>query len=118
MSNVKSVTKSVPRGAKGKVTGTDTLLQSQTVRTRDTMVQPVKEDSLATVGTTGLDITEQVRAGLSSTEGLVIEPVAGGLYKVRSLGGGVAPSPMGPTARFTELGALQKMVYAYNIKVR
>ena len=58
----------------------------------------------------------KIRCGLPNNKGLTIETVPGGLYRVRNLAGGVAPSPMG--ALHNELSALQQMVLEYNLKVK
>lgn len=67
-------------------------------------------------GSTGVDGIDQVRMGLPSDKGLKIEPVPGGLYRVRNLAGGVAPAPMG--GLHNELQSLLRLVRDYNSKVK
>ncbi len=68
------------------------------------------------VGTTGEDVSDKIRCGLAGNKGLKIITVPGGLYTVKNLAGGIAPSPMGQ--KFSELGMLQDLVLAYNLKVK
>lgn len=116
MSNDKSPTSRAPAGRKGKATGTDTLVPLPTEVTKGLPDDPVWDDSVGTVGTTGVDASDRIRCGLPGNKGLKIEPVPGGLYRVRNLAGGIPPHGLG--GLHTELTRLQEQVTLYNSKVK